>query len=111
MVLAAELALAAATAAYSEVTDASDCVLHAAIEFAHLRNCEHVVGVTARLPLGEHLGGRVDGLSCWSAYLLLLLQFLHIELCRVILQIANLDKRHSSVRFAIDSHCFGCFGY
>jgi len=90
VVLAAKLTLAAAATAHSVVAHTSDCVLRAAIEVARLGNCEQAAGVAAHLPLGEHLSGRVDGLS-WSANLLLL-QFLHLELCRVILQFANMDK-------------------
>ena len=107
MVLAAKLTLAAAATAHSVVAHTSDCVLRAAIKVARLGNCEQAAGVAAHLPLGEHLGGRVDGLS-WSANLLLLLQFLHLDLCRVILQFANVDKRLGSVLFAQD--CRSSFG-
>ena len=95
MVLAAELALTAATTANLIVTNASDCVFHAAFEVAYLRNGDEVAGVATSLPLGEHLGGRVDGLF-WSSNVFLL-QFVYFELCRVILQIADLDKRLRSV--------------
>ena len=108
MVLAAKLTLAAATTAYSIVAHASDCVLCAAIKVARPNNSEQAAGVAAGLPLGEHLGGRVDGLSL-SVNWLLLLQFLHFENCRVILQIANLDKRLSSVLFAKACRFLGNF--